>query len=144
MGKPVEIDAFSLCASPLAAPAILATVGLAGAWTSSPGGVFSVLFWQAILAFEYAPIYYAISLPLAWAIWRAFPEVATTQKSVTVPLIIATLAFAASSNARAFGIRSVGPLEPETFSIFFGVVLNAIFFVWLARRPNLSVPQHHA
>lgn len=134
MERPTEIDGFALCASPFAAPAILMLFGLASAFGSSKASLFALLFWQVALAFEYAPLYLAISLPLAWVLWRFFPALCFSQRPIVTPLLIAGVVFALSANARAFDIRMVGPFEPESFSFVVGVALNAFTFVWLHRR----------
>jgi hypothetical protein len=134
MEQPTKIEGFALCASPFSAPVVLALFGLAFSWGSSSAGFFSILFWQIVLAFEYSLLYLGVSLPIAWLLWRFFPSFCSSQRSIHAPLLVAVAVFAVSANARAFGILSVGPLEPETFSFILGVTLNAIAFVWLSRR----------
>ncbi|EUJ10740.1 hypothetical protein Meth11DRAFT_1568 [Methylophilaceae bacterium 11] len=133
MRKSAEIDAFALCSSALVAPAVLVLFGLIGAW-SSKASFFSVIFWQVILAIECAGAYLAVSLPIAWLLWRLFPAFCTKQPPNVVPLLFAVGIFLISVNARFFGVTSVGPIEPEIFSFMVGVIMNAIAFVWLHRR----------
>ena len=133
MRKSAEIDAFALCSGPFVAPAVLAFFGLIGAW-STKVSFFSVLFWQVILAFEYAGAYLAVSLPVAWLLWHFFPAFCIKQPPNVVPLLIVFAAFLVSANARFFGVTSAGPFEPEIFSFIIGVIMNAVAFVWLHRR----------
>ena len=133
MRKSAEIDVFALCSSPFAAPAAIALFGLIGGW-SSKVSFLSILFWQTILAFEYTGAYLAVSLPMAWLLWRFFPVFCTKQPPNVVPLLFAIVVFLVSVNFRFFGVTSVGPFEPETFSFIVGVIMNAIVFVWLHRR----------
>ena len=134
MRKSAEIDAFALCSSPFLAPAVLACFGLISAWSTKENFV-SVLFWQIILVFEYAGAYLAISLPIAWLLWRFFPAFCIKQPPNIVPLLIVFAVFLVSANARFLGVTSVGPFEPEIFSFIIGVIMNAVAFVW-ARAPS--------
>jgi len=140
MEQPSRIDGFALCASPFAAPAVLALFGLVfDSGSSNSGGIFSVLLWQAVLAFEYLPFYLGVSLPTAWLLWRLCPSFCSKQNSTTLPLLVAGTVFAFSANARALGCRAVGPLEPEAFSFIVGAVFNAIAFVSLSHRAPIIV-----
>lgn len=115
------------------APAALAFFGLIGAWSAKASFV-SALFWQVILAFEYTGAYLAISLPIAWLLWRFFPTFCIKQPPNIVPLLIVFVIFLVSANARFLGVTSVGPFEPEIFSFIIGVIMNAVAFVWLQRH----------
>ena len=134
MATPTKIDATAFCVSPCAAPAVLALLGLAFGWTSATAGYFSILFWQVLLAIEYAPLYFAASMPISWLLWRLLPSLCTSQRPIFALLLVAATVFAISANVRALGVLAIGPLEPETFSFIVGVVLNAITFIWISRR----------
>ena len=140
MEKSTQIGAFALCGSPLLAPGTLALFGLvSGAW-SSKASFLSLLFWQVLLALEYAGIYLAVSLPIAWLLWRVFPGFCTKQPPNVVPLLITLVIFVISANARFFCVISVGQFEPEIFSFLIGMILNGTAFVWLHRRAQT----HHS
>jgi hypothetical protein len=134
MEKPAGIDAFALCASPFAAPSVLALFGLMGSIGQSKGTLFSILFWQVLLAVQWAPIYLAVSLPLGWLLWRVLPTICSSKQSFLLPLLVAVCAFSLVANLRFLGVTAVGPLEPEIFTFLVGVILNAIAFIWLHRR----------
>lgn len=128
------IDTFALCASPFAAPFVLALFGLVGSIGQSKGTLSSLLFWQLLLAVEWAPIYLAVSLPIGWLLWRLLPALCSSKKSFLLPLLVAVCTFSVVANARFLGISSVGPLEPEVFTFLVGVLLNAVTFIWLYCR----------
>ena len=88
MEQPTKIEGFALCASPFAAPVVLALFGLAFSWGSSNAGFFSILFWQILLAFEYSLLYLGVSLPIAWLLWRFFPSFCSNQRSIHAQLLL--------------------------------------------------------
>lgn len=134
MEQPAGIDTFALFASPFAAPAALALFGLISSIGHSRETLFSLLFWQVLLAIEWAPFYLAVSLPLGWLLWRLLPAVCSSKQSFLPPLLVAVCVFSLVANARFFSITTVWPLEPEIFTFLVGVLLNVAAFIWLHRR----------
>jgi hypothetical protein len=127
-------DAFALCASAFAAPIGLVASALV-TWGQTPHASLSaVLFWQSILAVEFAAAYLALSLPVAWLLAKLFPIFCCRRKPNPYPMLLAAAALAFFANARFLGFDTVLATDPEIATFVIGLILNVTAFVWLNRR----------
>ena len=137
MGQPLRIDPYALCASPFAAPAVIAAVGNLLNYSNSKAGFLSILFWQCLYAFELAPFFLVVTIPVCWLLARfvTLPKVRT--RSLAIRIALAGVSVAVASNIPFFA-HQINP-DMAIFILFLvGAGFNVLTFIWLSSPPNTA------
>ena len=138
MPKRLRIDPYALCASPFAAPVVLAAAGLLIGYSKSQAGFWSLLFWQGLYAFEFAPIFLVVTMPVSWLLSRFgfLPRVRTRSLAISIVLAVVTVAIA--SNLPFFAPNLNNDMA-VLIMMLAGLGLNVLTFIWLSSPPNRTV-----